>query len=671
MDHHDRARLIQHKQQATLHEAAYLVTTSLGGTWDDAVSLLTEWVQAGRLPADVAPDIDPWSGKVTAPIDPSRTTVAVAGVKALLETLTKPESGTNPSERKPRWQKWRLTPEVRVWQAVALSLNIEPGEIQEDTISGGRYPYDEGDDFNDRLDVIDANISNEEYFPTLKTVSMNGPHLYKVRLSEFARFATEVAQWDVPGELRALADSAPPAMGGVSAQDVADTVETGNNRKRSFSLEDGDSPVIDCEEFITKLVSAKFLDVPELAAEENDAIRMGKAEELRQSVEDAVRADILEPRGRDMFPFRDGLPRREQFEPFSNLYFERESFVSFARKAWMLSPKATIQETFIDAIPLARAAVALAVIEVGEDNDDGIIGASERKWQTVLDHLLKQGKLPLFARQHDGEMARFEPTTELQGAWIAKDELRRLFSNPPREAIEEFERKTRKDAGEAAREEAARRADGRYTLREAAKEIARNGRGDWLDMANRLKDDCASDKLKFFKPGSTLSCKLSSKPPLMHPYYLEIYWCDLNAWIEKNEPYITFRFPAPATATERNSAASMSPEAQSGPPAKVTEGAPPSKSTANILHSIKDRRRGIDDRIDEAITKTGSYRTATVLVALRDVALNEIAPFTGHIEGDALCYTNDKNKSAKLTRDALDSILRRRWKASGNVGKRC
>lgn len=92
MDHHDRARLIRHKQRATLHEAAYLLTTSLGGTWDDAVSLLADWVQANRLPADVMPRIDPWSGKETAPIDPSKTTVAVADLNALVETLTTPES---------------------------------------------------------------------------------------------------------------------------------------------------------------------------------------------------------------------------------------------------------------------------------------------------------------------------------------------------------------------------------------------------------------------------------------------------------------------------------------------------------------------------------------------------------------------------------------------------
>lgn len=90
MDHHDRARLIQYKQRATLHEAAYLVTTSLGGTWNDAVSLLTEWVQTNRLPADVTPRIDQWTGKVTAPTDPSGTTVAVADLQALLRTLATP-----------------------------------------------------------------------------------------------------------------------------------------------------------------------------------------------------------------------------------------------------------------------------------------------------------------------------------------------------------------------------------------------------------------------------------------------------------------------------------------------------------------------------------------------------------------------------------------------------
>ena len=91
--------------------------------------------------------------------------------------------------------------------------------------------------------------------------------------------------------------------------------------------------------------------------------------------------------------------------------------------------------------------------------------------------------------------------------------------------------------------EAARRAEGRYTLREAAKEIAERARGNWREIAGRLKADWASKKLQVFRPGSTATCTPSSAG--LHPDYLEAHWDDLNAWLEENEQRIAWRFPRP------------------------------------------------------------------------------------------------------------------------------
>ncbi len=94
--------------------------------------------------------------------------------------------------------------------------------------------------------------------------------------------------------------------------------------------------------------------------------------------------------------------------------------------------------------------------------------------------------------------------------------------------------------------EAARRAEGRYTLREAAKEIARQGRADWREIAGRLKADWASGKLPVFGPGSTVTCTPSSAG--LHPDYLEVNAAALNAWLGENEPAFLWRFPRPETA---------------------------------------------------------------------------------------------------------------------------
>lgn len=102
-----------------------------------------------------------------------------------------------------------------------------------------------------------------------------------------------------------------------------------------FWTDDGHSP-INCEEFICALVRAKYRDGPGLASEENEAIREAGAELLRQSIEAAAKEGAIEPRGRDMLPLAAGISMRERFEPFKDLYFERESFIAFANEAWLV-----------------------------------------------------------------------------------------------------------------------------------------------------------------------------------------------------------------------------------------------------------------------------------------------------------------------------------------------
>lgn len=109
--------------------------------------------------------------------------------------------------RRPRWSKWRLMPEVKAWEAVALSLNIEPEKVKSDSNAwmGAQFPFDEGDEFNDRLSIVVANIWHPAHFPTACTLSLNGGYLCGVRLAEFATFGVSYAEWDLPSEFAALA----------------------------------------------------------------------------------------------------------------------------------------------------------------------------------------------------------------------------------------------------------------------------------------------------------------------------------------------------------------------------------------------------------------------------------------------------------------------------------
>ena len=103
-----------------------------------------------------------------------------------------------------------------------------------------------------------------------------------------------------------------------------------------FWTDDGHSP-INCEEFICALVRAKYRDGQDLSAEENERIRIDRAEVLRQFVAAAVSTGRLVPRGRDFLPI-DGIPVRETYDPFHNLFFERGPFLQFAKETWLVSP---------------------------------------------------------------------------------------------------------------------------------------------------------------------------------------------------------------------------------------------------------------------------------------------------------------------------------------------
>ncbi len=113
----------------------------------------------------------------------------------------------------PRWNKWRLMPEVKIWEAVSLSLNIEPEKIRTDHNAwmGAAHPFDEGDEFNDRLSVLLADYDLENSF-THCTLGMGHPYLNGIRLNEFASWVLTVAEWVIPDELKSIAVKIAPSV---------------------------------------------------------------------------------------------------------------------------------------------------------------------------------------------------------------------------------------------------------------------------------------------------------------------------------------------------------------------------------------------------------------------------------------------------------------------------
>jgi hypothetical protein len=106
--------------------------------------------------------------------------------------------------RVPNWGKWLNVPSVKVWQAVALSLNIEPGKVQHSSESwmAGRMVFAEGQEFADRLDVTTANLMCNGKLKPMPIV-MGEPGSCLVSLADFVSFAESV-KWPVPPELKQL-----------------------------------------------------------------------------------------------------------------------------------------------------------------------------------------------------------------------------------------------------------------------------------------------------------------------------------------------------------------------------------------------------------------------------------------------------------------------------------
>ena len=89
--------------------------------------------------------------------------------------------------RKPRWDKWRLMPDVKIHEAVALSLDIEP-----ESLSYKNEPRFENQEFSMRIAVTIANSGKFNH------------SRHSVPLAKFASWALLI-QWEIPEELVALA----------------------------------------------------------------------------------------------------------------------------------------------------------------------------------------------------------------------------------------------------------------------------------------------------------------------------------------------------------------------------------------------------------------------------------------------------------------------------------
>lgn len=108
--------------------------------------------------------------------------------------------------RTPTWNVWLNLPEVEIWEAVALSLNIDPKRVKHSPHSwlAGESLFDEADDFEDRFTVATRSAGTTL---VLSTVSPVNRAESKVSLPGFSRWAGSL-HWQMPDEMSVLADVA-------------------------------------------------------------------------------------------------------------------------------------------------------------------------------------------------------------------------------------------------------------------------------------------------------------------------------------------------------------------------------------------------------------------------------------------------------------------------------
>ena len=105
-------------------------------------------------------------------------------------------SKPNTNPRAINWAKWWHVEHLRIWEAIALSLEIDPDSVKHRCYGGiGEWYIDESREFRDRLFVACRNLGSKE-------VALS-PDARVDRL-EVLRLASSV-KWELPARLEVLA----------------------------------------------------------------------------------------------------------------------------------------------------------------------------------------------------------------------------------------------------------------------------------------------------------------------------------------------------------------------------------------------------------------------------------------------------------------------------------
>lgn len=105
--------------------------------------------------------------------------------------------------REPNWSKWQNVLEIKLWEAVALSLNIEPKKIIDHPYRN-RHGFADIQEFEDRMFVAKGNLGQGKRLTAV--TNLVSPADTLIPIPKFVAWALSI-QWELPPQLANLASN--------------------------------------------------------------------------------------------------------------------------------------------------------------------------------------------------------------------------------------------------------------------------------------------------------------------------------------------------------------------------------------------------------------------------------------------------------------------------------
>ncbi|KWE64855.1 hypothetical protein WL77_20855 [Burkholderia ubonensis] len=184
---------------------------------------------------------------------------------------------------------------------------------------------------------------------------------------------------------------------------------------------------------------------------------------------------------------------------------------------------------------------------------------------------------------------------ELLAIGLAREQWDRMTASQRQSALQAIA-DTEASSEQVARQADERRALGRYTLNEAAQAIAATGER-FEALLEKLCGTAQRGALPMHAPGERARYEYTNGK-LVRPFYEEAYWNDLNTWLDKYEPRITFRFATPVAAMNLNTTSGETVDAKPSPDKftlfwlnrKIDEDASFAEQAAVVLQRMNEQK---------------------------------------------------------------------------------